>query len=50
MGIIPVAEPLGILTGVIPATDPTSTVIFKCLLALKTGNGIIFIKSLKKMT
>ena len=41
MGIIKVAEPLGILAGVIPTTNPTSTAIFKCLLALKTRNGII---------
>lgn len=37
-----VAEPLGILGGVVPTTNPTSTVIFKSLLALKTRNAIIF--------
>ena len=37
-----VAEPLGILGGIVPTTNPTSTVIFKSLLALKTRNGIIF--------
>ena len=36
------AEPLGILAGIIPTTNPTSTVIFKALLALKTRNCIIF--------
>ncbi len=41
-GIIKVAEPLGIIAGVIPVTNPTSTAIFKSLLALKTRNGIIF--------
>ena len=37
-----VAEPLGILAGIIPTTNPTSTVIFKSLIALKTRNAIIF--------
>lgn len=37
-----VAEPLGIIAGVTPVTNPTSTVIFKILLALKTRNAIIF--------
>jgi len=37
-----VAEPLGVIAGVTPVTNPTSTVIFKILLALKTRNAIIF--------
>ena len=37
-----VAEPLGVLAAVIPTTNPTSTAIFKILLALKTRNGLIF--------
>ena len=37
-----IAEPLGILAGIVPTTNPTSTVIFKALLALKTRNAIIF--------
>ena len=41
-GIKIVAEPLGILAGIIPTTNPTSTAIFKALLALKTRNGIVF--------
>jgi len=41
-GIKIVAEPLGVIAGVIPTTNPTSTAIFKALLALKTRNGIIF--------
>ena len=41
-GIIKIAEPVGIIAGVIPTTNPTSTTIFKALLALKTRNGIIF--------
>lgn len=36
-----VAEPIGIVGAVIPTTNPTSTAIFKCLLALKTRNAII---------
>lgn len=41
-GIKKVAEPLGIIAGIIPTTNPTSTAIFKALLALKTRNGIVF--------
>lgn len=41
-GITRVAEPLGVIAGVIPTTNPTSTAIFKTLLTLKTRNGIIF--------
>ena len=41
-GIIKIAEPIGILAGVVPTTNPTSTAIFKALLALKTRNAIIF--------
>ncbi len=40
-GIKKIAEPIGIIAAVIPTTNPTSTVIFKTLLALKTRNGII---------
>lgn len=40
-GVTRVAEPLGILAAVIPTTNPTSTAIFKTLIALKTRNGII---------
>ena len=36
-----IAEPLGVIAAVIPTTNPTSTAIFKCLLALKTRNAII---------
>eukprot|EP00727_Mastigamoeba_balamuthi_P004802 m51a1_g1432 putative acetaldehyde dehydrogenase (941) ;mRNA; r:83890-86941 len=35
------AEPLGVIAGIIPTTNPTSTTIFKCLLALKTRNAIV---------
>ncbi len=41
-GIIKVAEPIGVIGGVVPTTNPTSTAIFKALLALKTRNAIIF--------
>jgi acetaldehyde dehydrogenase/alcohol dehydrogenase len=37
-----VACPVGVVAGVIPTTNPTSTAIFKALLALKTRNGIVF--------
>ena len=41
-GYTKVAEPVGVIAGVIPTTNPTSTTIFKSLIALKTRNGIIF--------
>lgn len=41
-GIEKIAEPVGIIAGVVPTTNPTSTAIFKALMALKTRNGIIF--------
>lgn len=37
-----VAEPLGVIAGVTPVTNPTSTTMFKCIIALKTRNPIIF--------
>ena len=40
-GIMKVAEPIGVIGAVIPTTNPTSTAIFKTLLALKTRNGIV---------
>ena len=40
-GIKKIAEPIGVIAAVIPTTNPTSTSIFKTLLALKTRNGII---------
>ncbi len=40
-GIKKVAEPIGLIAAVIPTTNPTSTAIFKCLIALKTRNAII---------
>ena len=41
-GITEIAEPVGVVCGIVPTTNPTSTVIFKSLIALKTRNPIIF--------
>ncbi|MEY4768789.1 MAG: hypothetical protein RL637_1428, partial [Pseudomonadota bacterium] len=41
-GFSRIAAPVGLLAGVVPVTNPTSTAIFKALIALKTRNGIIF--------
>lgn len=41
-GIMEFAEPLGVILGIIPVTNPTSTVMFKSLISLKTCNSIIF--------
>jgi len=40
-GMVEVAEPLGVVLGITPVTNPTSTVMFKILLALKTRNAIV---------
>jgi acetaldehyde dehydrogenase/alcohol dehydrogenase len=40
-GIVRIAEPVGVIAAVIPTTNPTSTAIFKTLIALKTRNGIL---------
>jgi len=40
-GMQKIAEPIGVIAAVIPTTNPTSTAIFKCLIALKTRNAII---------
>lgn len=40
-GLTKIAEPIGVIAAVIPTTNPTSTAIFKILLALKTRNAII---------
>ena len=40
-GIKKIAEPIGLIAAVIPTTNPTSTAIFKTLIALKTRNAII---------
>ncbi len=41
-GTTRIAEPVGVIAAIIPTTNPTSTAVFKSLLALKTRNGIIF--------
>ena len=41
-GITEIADPLGVICGITPVTNPTSTVIFKSLISLKTRNPIIF--------
>ena len=41
-GYVEVAEPVGVICGVTPTTNPTSTTLFKCLIAVKARNPIIF--------
>ncbi len=41
-GSIKIAAPLGVIAGIVPTTNPTSTVMFKSLLAMKTRNAIVF--------
>lgn len=36
-----IAEPMGVVAGIIPTTNPTSTVIYKCMISLKTRNAIV---------
>jgi acetaldehyde dehydrogenase (acetylating) len=40
--VVDIAVPVGVIAGLVPSTNPTSTVIYKSLLALKTGNAILF--------
>ena len=41
-GITEIAEPVGVVAGVTPVTNPTSTVMFKCLISIMTRNPIVF--------
>lgn len=41
-GLVEIAEPIGVVAGVTPVTNPTSTTMFKSLISIKTGNPIIF--------
>lgn len=41
-GLLDVAEPVGLVMGIVPSTNPTSTVIFKAMIALKARNAIVF--------
>lgn len=40
-GVTKVAEPVGVIAGIVPTTNPTSTAIFKALLTLKTRNALV---------
>lgn len=40
--VIQIGTPMGVIAGIIPSTNPTSTVIYKALIALKSGNSIVF--------
>src|SRR5690625_4358215 len=41
-GVVEIAEPIGVVAGVTPVTNPTSTTMFKSIISIKTGNPIIF--------
>src|ERR1017187_4942548 len=41
-GLVEVAEPIGLIFSLTPVTNPTSTVLFKCIMAIKTRNAVIF--------
>jgi acetaldehyde dehydrogenase/alcohol dehydrogenase len=41
-GVVEMAEPIGVLFSLLPITNPTSTVLFKCIMAIKTRNAVIF--------
>lgn len=41
-GVTKIADPIGVVAAIVPTTNPTSTAIFKALIALKTRNGLIF--------
>ncbi|MDZ7378901.1 MAG: aldehyde dehydrogenase family protein, partial [candidate division KSB1 bacterium] len=40
--ILEIAEPMGVIAGIVPVTNPTSTVLFKSLIAVKARNAIVF--------
>ncbi len=40
--VIDIAEPVGLIMGIVPSTNPTSTAIFKAMIAIKSRNGIVF--------
>jgi acetaldehyde dehydrogenase/alcohol dehydrogenase len=42
LGTMTIADPMGVICGIVPTTNPTSTTIFKALISLKTRNGIVF--------
>src|ERR1041385_4395629 len=41
-GLVEVAEPIGVIFSVTPITNPTATVLFKCIMAIKTRNAVVF--------
>jgi acetaldehyde dehydrogenase / alcohol dehydrogenase len=41
-GLIEVAEPIGLIFSITPVTNPTATVLFKCIMAIKTRNAVLF--------
>jgi acetaldehyde dehydrogenase / alcohol dehydrogenase len=41
-GLVELAEPIGVIFSLLPITNPTSTVLFKCIMAIKTRNAMIF--------
>jgi len=41
-GLVELAEPIGLLFSITPITNPTATVLFKCIMAIKTRNAVIF--------
>ena len=41
-GLVTIAVPLGVVAGIVPSTNPTSTVFFKSEIAIKAGNSIVF--------
>jgi len=41
-GLVEMAEPIGVIFSLTPITNPTSTVLFKCIMAIKTRNAVIF--------
>ena len=41
-GLVEVAEPIGLIFSLTPITNPTSTVLFKCIMAIKTRNAVVF--------
>ena len=43
--VIEVGVPVGVVAGLIPSTNPTSTVMYKALIALKGGNSIVFLST-----
>lgn len=40
--LVELAEPIGVIFSLVPITNPTSTVLFKCIMAIKTRNAVIF--------